>query len=53
MQKEKTLLTTLSNFENSSSVRFLCYRNNILFNEFCKNVAIPLPENNGICLDPL
>lgn len=52
MQKEKTLLTTLSNFGNSSSVRFLCYRNIILFNGYCKNVANPLPKNNGICLEP-
>ena len=51
MQKEKTLLTTLSNFGNSSSVRFLCYRNIILFNGYCKNVANPLPKNNGICLE--
>ncbi len=49
---EKTLLTTLSNFGNSSSVRFLCYRNIILFNGYCKNVAIPLQKNNGICLEP-
>lgn len=44
MQKEKTLLTALSNFGNSSSVRFLCYRNIILFNGYCKNVANPLPK---------
>ena len=49
--KEKTLLTALSNFGNSSSVRFLCYRNIILFNGYCKNVANPLPKNNGLCLE--
>ena len=51
-EMQKTLLTALSNFGNSSSVRFLCYRNNILFNGYCRNVAIPLPKINGICLEP-
>lgn len=51
-QKEKTLLTALSNFGNSSSVRFLCYRNIFLFNGYCKNVSNPLPKNNGNCLEP-
>ena len=36
LQKEKTLLTALPNFGNSSSVRFLCYRNIFLFKEYCK-----------------
>ncbi len=32
---KKTLLTTLFRLENSSSVRFLCCRNIILFKGFC------------------
>ena len=44
MQKEKILLTALSNFGNSSSVRFLCLRN--IYTQ-CHFIA----KNNGICLE--
>ena len=47
----KTLLTALSNLGNSSSVRFLCYRNIILFNGYRRNTANPLNKNNEICLE--